>query len=71
MTLEGKVLDYINHHLHGVRISEMEAPLGETRMMLGFVAKNLLEKGKIVKIENSYYPKPDKRDHGPKRSLSP
>jgi len=71
MTLEEKILDYINHHFTGVRISEMEVPLGETRMMLGFVTKNLLDKGKIVKIENSYYPQPDIRDEGPKHSQSP
>jgi len=71
MTLEAKVLEYISNHLNGVRISEMEAPLGETRMKLGFVAKNLLDEGKIIRIENSYYPKPDKRDNGPKHSLSP
>jgi hypothetical protein len=71
MTLEMKVLEYINHHLEGVRISEMERPLGETRMMLGYVAKNLLDQGKIVKIDNSYYPKPIIRDKGPEHSLSP
>ena len=57
MTLEGKVLDFINKHPKGARISEMEEPLGETRMKLGFIAKNLLNEGKILKIENIYYPK--------------
>jgi hypothetical protein len=57
MTLEGKVLDYINNHPKGARISEMEEPLGETRMKLGFIAKNLLNEGKVLKIENIYYPK--------------
>ena len=56
MTLEEKVLDYINKHHNGVRISEMEEPLGETRMKLGFTAKNLLDEGKVLKIENIYYP---------------
>jgi len=57
MTLEGKVLDFINKHPKGARISEMEEPLGETRMKLGFIAKNLLNEGKVLKIENIYYPK--------------
>ena len=54
--LEDKVLNYINNHKNGVRISEMEEPLGETRMKLGFTAKGLLEEGKVQKIENTYYP---------------
>jgi len=58
MTLEEKVLDFINKHPKGARISEMEKPLGETRMKLGFIAKNLLNEGKVLKIENIYYPKP-------------
>lgn len=56
MTLEEKVTDYINKHPQGVRISEMEEPLGETRMKLGFVAKNLLDEGKVQKFENVYFP---------------
>ena len=56
MTLEDKVTDYINKHPQGVRISEMEEPLGETRMKLGFVAKNLLDEGKVQKVENIYFP---------------
>ena len=57
MALEAKVIDFINKHPKGVRISEMEEPLGETRMKLGFIAKNLLNEGKVLKIENIYYPK--------------
>ena len=56
MTLEEKVLDYIGKHPMGVKISEMEEPLGETRMKLGFIAKALLEEGKVQKIENVYFP---------------
>jgi len=56
MTLEEKVLDYINKHPKGVRISEMEEPLGETRMKLGFIAKNLLDFGKVQKVDNIYFP---------------
>ena len=57
MTLEEKILDFINNHPEGVRISEMEEPLGKTRMKLGFIAKNLLNEGKVLKIETIYYPK--------------
>lgn len=56
MTLEQKVLDYINKHPKGVKISEMEEPLGETRMKLGFTAKALLDGGKVQKIDNIYFP---------------
>lgn len=56
MTLEEKVLDYINKHPMGVKISEMEEPLGETRMKLGFIAKVLLDEGKVQKVENVYFP---------------
>ena len=43
-------------HPGGVRISDMEEPIGETRMKLGFIAKNLLEEGKVLKIDTIYYP---------------
>ena len=55
-TLEQKMLEYLNKHPKGARISEMEGPLGETRMKLGFTAKALLDEGKVQKIENLYYP---------------
>ncbi len=54
--LEDKVLDFINKNPKGVKISEMEAPLGETRMKLGFTAKGLLDEGKVQKIDNVYFP---------------
>jgi hypothetical protein len=56
MTLDNKVLEYINKHPKGVKISEMEDPLGETRMKLGFIAKALLDEGKVQKVENVYFP---------------
>jgi hypothetical protein len=58
LSLEDKVLAYINKHPKGVKISEMEEPLAETRMKLGFIAKALLDEGKVLKVENIYYPKP-------------
>jgi len=56
MTLEEKILDYINKHPMGVKVSEMQAPLGETRMKIGYIAKELLEKGKVQKMDNLYFP---------------
>jgi len=56
MTLEERVLDFINKHPGGVKISEMEGPFSETRMKLGFIAKCLVDKGLILKNESVYYP---------------
>ncbi|MEI6062534.1 MAG: hypothetical protein WCR72_17665 [Bacteroidota bacterium] len=55
-TLEQKVLDYINKHPKGAKVSEMEDTLGETRMKLGYTAKVLLDEGKVQKIDNIYFP---------------
>jgi hypothetical protein len=56
LTLEEKVLKYLNSHKKGVKVSDMEKPFGETRMRIGFVSKKLLDEGKVRKIENLYYP---------------
>jgi hypothetical protein len=56
LTLEEKVLNYLSGHKSGIKISDMEAPLGETRMRIGFITKKLLEEGKVHKVENLYYP---------------
>jgi len=50
------VLDFIAKHPKGVKVSEMEEALGETRMKLGYIAKVLLDEGKVQKIENIYFP---------------
>ena len=55
-SLDDKVLNYINKHPKGVKVSEMEGPLGETRMKIGYNAKALLEEGKVQKIDNVYFP---------------
>jgi hypothetical protein len=57
VSLEEKILLYIKSNSEGVKVSEMEGPLKETRMRLGFVAKKLLELGELRKIDNLYYPK--------------
>jgi hypothetical protein len=54
-TLEQKILKYISQHPNGVKISEMEEPLGENRMKLGFVAKALIDEEKLQKIDNLFY----------------
>jgi hypothetical protein len=56
LTLQEKVLNYLNTHKKGVKVSDMEKPFGETRMKIGFVSKKLLDEGKVRKIENLYYP---------------
>lgn len=53
-SLEDRVLAFINSSTGGVRVSDMEKPLGDTRMKIGVAARNLLDAGKIVKIENYY-----------------
>jgi hypothetical protein len=56
MTLEEKVIDYINKHPNGVKILDMEEPLGERRMKIGFVTENLFNEGKVQRRENNYFP---------------
>ncbi len=56
ITLEDKIFQYINSHHEGVKVSDMEEPLHETRMKIGFAAKCLLDAGKVSKVENHYYP---------------
>ena len=55
MNLRSKVLNFINQNKAGVKISEMEIPLGENRMKLGFITKTLLLEGKIKKIDDRYF----------------
>ncbi len=56
MGLEERVLEFINSHPVGVRVSDMEEPLGVARTRLGVIAKRLLEEGKVRKEENLYFP---------------
>jgi hypothetical protein len=55
-TLEEKVLNYINAHKNGVKVTDMEAPLGDNRMRIGFITKKLLDEGLVLKVDNYYYP---------------
>jgi ferritin len=56
MSLKSRILEYINQHKEGVKISDMEKPLGEHRMKIGFLTKILLDEGKIEKRNSQYYP---------------
>ena len=53
-----KLVIEVKKNPKGIKVSDMEAPLGETRMKIGFVAKKLLDDGKILKVNNLYFPKP-------------
>jgi len=56
MDLEEKVLEFINEHPGGVRVGDMEEPLGVARTRVGVIAKKLLGEGKVRKEENLYFP---------------
>jgi len=54
--LPDQILEYIgNHAAEGVKIGEMEEPLGVSRMKLGKAAKELLEQGKLRKDDGRYF----------------
>lgn len=55
--LEEKIIRYVNAHPEGVKVSEMEEPLGEQRMRIGYVCKKLVEEGKMIKLDRAYFPK--------------
>lgn len=56
--MEELIQKFINEHKNGVMISEMEATLQYSKLRLGYVARKLLNEGKVQKIENRYYPTP-------------
>lgn len=56
MNLKIRILEYIFDHTCGVTIIDMEQPLGEKRMRLGYVTQSLLEEGKIRKVDDKYFP---------------
>ena len=51
------MLNYIATQNEGVTVSEMENSLGVSRMKIGYVAKKLLEDGKLDKDKNRYFHK--------------
>jgi Sec-independent protein translocase protein TatA len=54
--LEEKVLKFIKKHPEGVKVGDMEEPLGVARTRLGVIAKRLLDEGRVRKEENLYFP---------------
>ena len=56
MDIEEKVLGFIKSHPEGVKVGDMEEPLGVARTKLGVIAKMLLGEGKVRKEENLYFP---------------
>lgn len=56
ISLEERVLDFIERHPEGVRVGNMEEPLGVTKLRLGKIAKSLLNEGKVRKEDNLYFP---------------
>lgn len=56
MGLEKKVLKFVKSHPEGVKVGDMEKPLGVARTRLGVIAKGLLAEGKVRKEEHLYFP---------------
>ncbi len=54
--MEEIVQSFINSQPNGVKIAEMEESLRQSRLRLGYVTRKLLNEGKVVKVENKYYP---------------
>jgi len=54
--LEEKVLKFIKKHPEGVKVGDMEEPIGIARTRLGVIAKRLLDEGQVRKEENLYFP---------------
>ena len=54
--MEEIIETYIKSHLNGVKMTEMEESLQQSRLRLGYIASKLVQEGKIRKIENRYYP---------------
>ena len=49
-------MKFINRHPKGVKVGDMEEPLGVARIRLGVVAKKLFEEDKVRKEGNMYFP---------------
>jgi len=54
--LEEKIVEFIERHPEGVRIGDMEEPMGIPRTRLGVIAKSLLVEGKVRKEGVMYFP---------------
>lgn len=56
ISLEDRVLGFIERHPRGVKVGDMEKSTGAARMRLGVIAKKLLGEGKVRKEEKMYFP---------------
>jgi len=50
------VQNLINSKPNGIKLSEMEESLKQSRLLLGYITRKLQEEGKAVKVNNKYYP---------------
>ena len=61
--MEDTVQRFINSQPNGVKLVDMEESLRQSRLRLGYVTRKLLNEGKVVKIENKYYPAANETAH--------
>lgn len=54
--MEEIVQSFIYSQPNGVMIAEMEEYLRQSRLRLGYVTRKLMNEGKIIKVENKYFP---------------
>jgi len=54
--MEETVQRFINSQPDGVKLAEMEENLRQSRLRLGYVTRKLLNEGKVIKVENKYFP---------------
>ena len=62
--MEEIVQSFIYSQPNGVMIAEMEEYLRQSRLRLGYVTRKLMNEGKIIKIENKYFPVADPKARG-------
>jgi len=68
--MEEAVIKFIQAHANGVKMTEMEECLQQSRLRLGYVASKLLQDGKIKKVENKYYPTPSIEENSELREVA-
>jgi hypothetical protein len=54
--MKQEVQNLINSKPNGIKLSEMEESLKQSRLLIGYITRKLQEEGKAVKIDNKYYP---------------
>ena len=54
--MEELVQSLINSQPNGLKITEMEQTLRQSRLRLGYITRKLMNEGKIRKVDNRYYP---------------